>query len=153
MKNKSLISVIIAILLGVAGFGGGTYLGVSDSERVVNYQVAGTSTSSPLSIGSSATTTAYISSVENFTQFDLNSVANVSTTETISIKTNFSVEDNCASNPTGVNWFNASTTSITADGNKNFNITNNLLAKCVKLEIYNATSTVTSTLFLQATLR
>ncbi len=153
MKNKSLISVIIAILLGVAGFGGGTYFGTADSERIINYQIAGTSTSSPLSIGSYATTTVYVSSAENFTQLDLNSVANVSTTETISIKTDFAVEDNCASNPTGVNWFNASTTSITADGNKNFNIINNLLAKCVRFDIYNTTSSVTSTLFLQATLR
>jgi hypothetical protein len=150
LRNKIIAGLsALIVLLG----GGAAFFGTSISERVVTYQLAGTSTSSPLSIGSSATTTAYISAVDSFTQLNLNSVANVSTTETISIKTDLSVEDACGNSPTSVNWFNVSTTALAADGNLSLNLTNNLLAKCLKFEIYNASSTVTSTLFLQATLR
>jgi len=150
MKKQSIIGIIIALL-----FGGGVTatLGTAFSDRVINYEVAGTSTSSPLSLGSNSTSTVYINGVGGQTQLDLNAVANVSTTETITVKTDFTVEDNCASSPTAVNWFTASTTSITADGDYNLAIKSNLLAECLRFTIYNASSTVTSTLYLQSTLR
>ncbi len=151
---KKTITTIILAVLALIGGGSAAYFGTADRDRVTVYQVAGTSASAPLNIGSSTpTTTAYIVATDNYTQLDLNSVSNVSTTETISIKTDFSIEDVCGNSPASANWFTVTTTNITADGNLNTTIKENLIAKCLKFTIYNSSSTVTSTLYLQATLR
>lgn len=151
MKNKSLIGIVLAFIIGIAGYGGVQTLGYSGEQSTKRVDVYGTI----LATTTASTTSDIIAVGPDYNKVNLNIKASSSAAQNIVVYPEFSNENNC---DTATTWFretnnavsgatvtvSTSTYSLAVDTGLSYNsvVIDEINARCVKLNL--STSSTTS---------